>query len=175
MKFLENRLRTVEDQLFQSQRPLSGNLPVHAAHDDSIHKSSPGDAGPEKAQTPLYEGESSFASQSAQAKEIVEKFAHPNRGPDASGLSATLDSINSLLGSNIQTKPLPNEPEVHSKATSLPLPAEMIVTMLRRFQGMVYTQQFHSPRFIQCRSWGPDQLTDISSSKTPLFNILPHK
>lgn len=134
MRFLENRLRNVEAQL--SQGPSPGNIPTETANHDTIDKSSPGETGTESAQTPLYEGESSFASQSAQAKEIVERFAHPGRGADASSLGATLDSINNLLGSNLQHKPLLNEATVHTKATHLPLPAEMIVTMLRRFQGI---------------------------------------
>lgn len=140
MQLLESRLRNVEAEL--AQRPSPGNLPSHAPN-NSIDKTSPGETGTESAPTPLYEGESSFASQSAEAKEIVERFAHPNRGPDASSLSATLDSINSLLGSNLQNKPLLNETSTLSKATFLPLPAEMIVTMLRRFQGMVLSNTLH--------------------------------
>lgn len=133
MKLLETRLRNVEVQL--GHKPGSGNLPGDAVDNENIHKTSPGDTVTESGQTPLYEGESSFASQSAQAKEIVERFAHPTTGPDASNLSATLDSINSLLGSNIPNKPLANEANTQSNATNLPLPAEFIVTMLRRFQG----------------------------------------
>lgn len=164
MRFLETRLRNVEAQM--SQRPSPGTLPTHAPN-NGLDKTSPGDTGSESAPTPLYEGESSFASQSAQAKEIVARFAHPDRGPDASNLSATLDSINSLLGSNLQNKPVLNETNTHSKATLLPLPAEMIVTMLRRFQGMVLYNMPILPIPHRTR-----QRTDICSTKTSILDFL---
>jgi hypothetical protein len=167
MQFLESRLRTVEAEL--SQRPSPGNLPSHAPN-NVIDKTSPGDTVIESVPTPLYEGESSFASQSAQAKEIVERFAHPSCGPDALSLSATLDSINNLLGSNPQNKPLIHDTNTHSKANYLPLPAEMIVTMLRRFQGMVLKNTTILP--ISLRS---HRQADITSTKTFVLNLLPHQ
>lgn len=153
MRLLENRLHKVESQLVKQSGP--GNLSSHAVDNENIHKTSPGDTVTESGQTPLYEGESSFASQSAQAKEIVERFAHPNTGPDASNLSATLDSINSLLGSNFQNKPVANEANIQSNPTNLPLPAELIVAMLRRFQG----KQSTNIDFPRSSKKGPLRLT----------------
>jgi hypothetical protein len=84
----------------------------------------------------LYEGDSSFTSQSAHAREAAETIANSAAG---SNLNATLHSLKSLLQPASQNNRTVDHITHNYKQIHLPLPAELVLAMLRSYQGMWLT------------------------------------
>lgn len=84
----------------------------------------------------LYEGDSSFTSQSAQAREAAESMANSNDSTAGSTLNATFHSLKSLLQPTSQNHRADDGITHQSTQIYLPLPAELVITMLRGYQGI---------------------------------------
>lgn len=140
---LESRLRAVESQL-SGQRHVSERS-LSLAHAPDVAGSNSRVVPVTNMPITLYEGESSFTRQSHHARDAAEIIANTNEsGPGVSNLHAEFHSLKSLLQPASQTNRASNNQSQNAVQVSLPLPADLVVRMLRKFQGRCHSALFNS-------------------------------
>ncbi|KAJ5806376.1 fungal-specific transcription factor domain-containing protein [Penicillium pulvis] len=125
---LESRLRDLENQL------SSRHLPAHSTGSTPTTDIPTNNARlvpVSNIPITLYEGDSSFISQSARARETAETIA--NYAAE-SNLNATFHSLKSLLQPASQNDRAVDHMTHNPKQIYLPLPAELVLAMLRSYQ-----------------------------------------
>lgn len=102
-----------------------------------------GDSRQETASATMYEGGTSFTSQSVEARELAKTIASSSGVEMGSSMGGTLDSLESLLQSSAkeQTSSRSEIPR-STVATQSPLPADLALALLRDFQGMKFSNQW---------------------------------
>lgn len=145
VKILEGRIRVVEDQL-ASAGNMSSAYQTHsimkAQKNAEQQKNKSGDSRKEDASAIMYEGETSFTSQSVEARELAKTIANSSGVEMGSSIGGTFDSLESLLQSsaNRQTSSRSDMP-LPTVAKQSPLPADVALALLRDFQGMSFWNQ----------------------------------
>ncbi|KAJ5343677.1 uncharacterized protein N7506_003501 [Penicillium brevicompactum] len=128
---LESRLQILEanpnTRHHTSQHLANRQLPSVPQADQSVVSIS---------ETPysLYEGESSFTSQSLGAREAAQSLANPNRPQTGSNLNVAFNSLNGLLQPSQKTRQGDESRSYDPVQIPLALPAELVIALLRRFQ-----------------------------------------
>lgn len=85
--------------------------------------------------TVLYEGESSFTIQSLGARETAESMANPRNSGADSDIHTAFNSLSGLLQPATGNDQASENSHLESVEVPLPLPMNLVVTMLRRFKG----------------------------------------
>ncbi|KAJ5115389.1 hypothetical protein NUU61_001148 [Penicillium alfredii] len=122
-------LRTIEGQL-ASQKGASEHRTTSPVSNTATTRNKPVAAQLAGPPVSLYEGDSSFTSQSAQARDVAETFA----GPDESNLNGSFDSLKTLLRPASQDHRFSDTATPNPTPMSLPLPAELVLAILRSIQ-----------------------------------------
>lgn len=119
---LESRLRTVEKQHTHRSTP-TGSGTIEDEHTSSLSSDA----------TNLYEGDSSFTNQFAQASEAAKKTT-----PGAPGLDASLRHLRALLelSNKLEDHRFPRSRDLQSVSSVVPLPFTVVAAVLGRIKGM---------------------------------------
>ncbi|KAJ5180494.1 fungal-specific transcription factor domain-containing protein [Penicillium capsulatum] len=136
VQILESRLRAVEDQLASIKGVDSTSQP-HAfvgnpRKNTEPQTSNPGDGRSDVASAAMYEGDTSFTSQSVEARELAKTMASSSGVEMGSNITGTFDSLNHLLQSS--SKQNPHRPDLPRSSTQSPLPAELVLALLQDFR-----------------------------------------
>lgn len=170
VQILESRLRAVEDRLAGDQGPERSqqtSFPANAVNNRPTTSHSEG------APMNMYEGDSSFTSQSVQAQELAKTMVTSSGAEMRSNVGGTFDSLEGLLQPASKTyRSSEKDSSRPTVATSLPLPADMVLAMLKTFRGMSHLH------FIVLISLVFDyrvipSFTKISSAKTNVPVVIP--
>ncbi|KAE8147435.1 hypothetical protein BDV25DRAFT_169111 [Aspergillus avenaceus] len=132
IKALESRLQVVESRLKSS--PL--DLPQHTTPTESTNTPQDNHRVVPVSDLPIavYEGESSFMRQSTHARDTAETIANSKNTSPGSDLHSAFHSLKSLLEPASQSARFLGTSSHNVAQVALPLPSDVIVTLLRRFQ-----------------------------------------
>ncbi|CAG7998278.1 unnamed protein product [Penicillium olsonii] len=128
---LESRLQAVETKLNSHDR---SSQHLGSQQHTSTPGSNPGVVSISDTPIDLYEGESSFTRQSLGAREAVESMANPSAPGAGSNLNIAFDSLSGLLKPVQQSGQAEEGSTRDSVQMPLCLPAELVLTLLRRFR-----------------------------------------
>ena len=167
--FNRQQRRNAHDLIRQNHlNTLESRLQILEANPNTRHHTSQHLANPQHPSVPqadqsvvsisetpysLYEGESSFTSQSLGAREAAQSLANPNRPQTGSNLNVAFNSLNGLLQPSQTTRQGDESRSYDPVQIPLALPAELVIALLRRFQGMILSRvSWESP--LTCLSRG---------------------
>lgn len=146
MATLSKRLSLVEDKLSGHETPpeVTKTYSISTSH-------SPDSAG-NAAADPLYEGRSSFNTQSAQASEFARIKADSNGIRGGPELDASITYLTTLLQpsgstSSVEDHYFSPNPTSRLQAPLTPLPTELVVAIIQKIKGM--------NRTIENPGWSP--------------------
>ena len=107
----------------------------------SISTSHSPDSASNAAADPLYEGRSSFTTQSAQANEFARRQADLDGFRGGSDLDASITYLNTLLQPSgglpsVEDHYFSPNPAIRLETPLSPLPTDLVVTILRKIKGI---------------------------------------
>ncbi|KAH8698866.1 hypothetical protein BGW36DRAFT_358380 [Talaromyces proteolyticus] len=140
---LKNRLEIVEDQLANQNSSISPAAPLTSS-ETPIQIEREAERSTDQLRD-LYEGSSSFTSQSIQAKEVAETVTNANRAETGLSISTTLKDLDRFLrcGDTVSHKDqvISGNTTCNLQSTSLPLPAGLVLAILHRIHEQFPVQK----------------------------------
>lgn len=135
---LEKRLRSLEGKFVGSNitpaSPGQGPSPGSQRGESSIEI----DISPESGEKELFEGETSFARQSSQVNEIVQRTVRSDTSGNGSKLDESVEHLQNLLQDNYSSANHSFKCSTVKPAPAVkPLPPALVISILRRFKGML--------------------------------------
>ncbi|PYH97030.1 hypothetical protein BO71DRAFT_417308 [Aspergillus ellipticus CBS 707.79] len=132
LRALESRVQAIETQLRTSPVPLV--QPTTPARSADTPEDSQRVVSISHQPIVPYEGESSFTSQTSHARDTAETIANSNDASPGSSLHAAPHSLKSLLQPASQSQRFFDATRPNTAHLALPLPADVVLTILRRCQ-----------------------------------------